>query len=360
MPEEVTEQGQDQGTQEPSGVDAFNSKWDEVMGQHQDPPLVDPTPTTPEPEAEEKADQKETAESDASANEPDATADPDSDPAVQIDPSLVLLAEELDVDKAALDELIQSDPEQANILLTKLSEEHLALTSRTLFGTDNTSTGVVDRGRLQPGTSEAEADSKEEQKLGPLETLFADEEATAKFREEHGEVLTDILKAELEDRQAFRKDNADLKELRESLIAQQQQVILEEVESTFKSFGKTYADFYGSEVPFEKRSEAQNDNRGRVGDMAENLRSGDILKGASVKSDRYYLLAAHNHVAAELRSKAARQQILDQLQNRATTITNKPSAHRVTNIAAGRSDEAAHNALDRKVAELGIEHIFPD
>jgi hypothetical protein len=351
--------GEAQVTEQPkTGMDAINNAWDQTWKETADPPLVSETPVTP---VEVPADEQKTAEK-SEEKAPDAELKPEgdsltTDPAVQIDPSLVLLAEELDVNKEALDELIASDPEQANTLLTQLAEEHLALTSRTLFGTDKTPAGVGDQILNVPSTSEA---GDETPKLSPLETLFADEKALAEFTEEHGEVLTSILKSELEDRKAFKQENADLAQLRESLMAQQQQVLIEEMETTFKSFGNAYADFYGSELTNEARSPEQKENRGRVGDMADALRTGDRLRGTAVKSDRYYLAAAHNHVASELRSVAARKSIIEQLQTRAKSITNKPSAGRVANLAAGSPDEKAHNAMDRKAAELGIEHIFPD
>ena len=329
----------------PTGNEAINTAWDSTFDTPDVPlpvdpvvePVVDTTPAEPVVEGEvvEEATPTETVEASA------------------VDESLQALAIELGADKAALDELVTSDPEEANRLLGALADQYNAQTSRLLFGQpEGLPTG-------EPSPTDTIADTSPGTPVAsPLEAVFADEAKAAAFKEEHGDLLFDAFKAQVDQTKAMREQLVELEQVRQGMAAQQQEVALQELHSTFDSFGPAYADFYGPTSG--ERTDEQSENRGRVGDLADRIRSGDIRLGNKVGSDRDYLIKAHHHVASDIRQMAIRKQIISEIQTRSKRIISKPSAGRTTNLAAGRSDEAALAALDKAVTEGGLEGLFND
>lgn len=266
-----------------------------------------------------------------------------------IDPSLIALAVQEGADQAALDELVKSDPERANVLLTELQNEVNQATLRTLQGQPNP-TGQVSQ-------SEQAATSKDAAKVSALEELLTNEDALAAAKEEHGESYVEKYLLPLaEQAKAFREDREFIQQARNEMEVQKQAALVQQVNSTFASFGKGYEKFYGADPAM--ATEEQHANRESVTQIADKLRVSDIAFGKPEKAISHYLTQAHAVVSADQVRAAARRELLSQIKTRSATTTARPNRSRSN--SSGGPDDVAETAFDRRAAELGLTDYFRD
>lgn len=283
----------------------------------------------------------------AESPDPAVPEEAPADEGNKIDPSLVALAVQEGADQAAVDELIASDPVAANELLMKLADEVNTQTLRSLQSTPEVATPET-----VPGIPTSEGE------LSPLEALLTDEEALAAAKEEFGESLVEkFLLPQAKQAKANRETHAYLSQLRQETEAAQQQAAIAELNASFVAFGTGYSEFYGTD--FSSATDAQVANRQKVTQIADRLRSADFAAGVEAKAARHYITQAHHVVAADERKAATRRELLSQIQTRSRSAIARPTKGQSQRISGG-SEEAAHQALSRRMAELGVEDYFRD
>lgn len=352
---------------------AIDEAWDKTMEPDEDsvanllefPDAITGTPKTDEKQGDtvtdgktEQASATEVTTDDTSVTQDTKTdkeaetSQTDADGTIAVDPSLRALALEQGADEASLDSLIKTNPDAANELLIKLADQFNAT---TLQGLQQSGSNTTD-----PAYIDATVTSDGETTPSPLVKFLADEKALADLTETVGEPFVEqVLKPLQAEFDKVAQEREFFASLREQLEAAQQQNLIETLDQTFRSFGEPYKDFYGG-AEIGKLTPAQLENRGSVGDLADDIKASQIRRGLTPKADKEYLVMAHHVVAAGIRSKAARKSIIDEIKTRAGGITSRPSSQRVTEISTEPSDEAASAAVDRKLAELGLETLFPD
>ena len=322
---------------------AIQKAYDEVFGEAEEALRVAPRDAE-SPEAEVVS--PETDDDGGAAVDTQPAADSEV-----VDPSLVALAVQLGADEEAVNETVAQDPKRAKELLSQLVSEYNAESMRLISGRPGSR---VTETPVTP-TSTPSTDQT------AFEKLLADETKVAAFKEEHGDALFEMMKAQAESTATLRNELSSLAELRGFVEVQQQDAVNREINSIFQSFGKPYDDFYGT-GSLSELTETQLANRGKVGDLAQVMRSGHIASNQSTWSTHEYITRAHHVVAAQLRAEAERQSIIAQLQNREKSFTLKPSAGRAVNSTS--SNESANSrmkeALLNRAAELGVEEFFAD
>ena len=337
----------------PQTIQAADDKWNEVMGDDGESfadmiagGTPDETPVAPvaaEPELVK-------TETQPAVDTPTPVAA--EAPATQIDASLISLAVEMGADQAELDDLVKSDPAAATELLTKIQAEYNSQTLGLLHG----SPSAEERSeRLVSPASEDEAT----QAKSTLEALLTDDDAKAAAIEQYGEdfvekVLTPLARRDAENS----KREAKLDILFEQMEAAQQQATIAELEATFLGFGPGYKDFYGSGA--ENLSDDQFTNRTSVGRIADKLRAGDRVTGTPDRGAGHYLTRAHHIVAADQRQAAVRKDLISQIKTRSRGSVAKPSGQTTRIVSGEKSEGGAGQALDRKIANLGLEQYFDD
>jgi len=297
------------------------------------------TQTSPDPAVETPAESQQESPVAATPEGSDST----------IDPSLIALAMQEGADPAALNELITSDPERAQVLLTELQNEVNQVTLRTLQGQPSPT------GQVRP-TNQA-ATSTDAPKASALEELLTNADALAAAREEHGDSYVEKYLLPLaEQAKAFREDRAFIQQARNEMEVQKQAALVQQVNSTFTSFGKGYEKFYGTDAAL--ATEEQYANRESVTQIADKLRVADIAFGKPERAVSHYLTQAHAVVSADQVRAAARRDLLSQIKTRSATTTAKPNSRRAS--SSGGPDDIARVAFDRRAAELGLTEYFRD
>jgi len=330
----------------------LDSKFEEIYGTNQEPTMEelikgpDATPKTEESQTEQNAAQQ-TGTGEAAAQQ----AAPEGTPSTelpQVDPSLIALAVQEGADQAILDELVTSDPEKANELLTALAAEVNAVTLQSL---------QVNPAVATAETTQAAATSSDDSDVTPLEALLTDKEAMAEAIEQFGEdYVNKFIVPQAKQAKQSREDHAYVKQMRAEMELARDQAIVAQVDATYTSFGPGYKEFYGDSIS--SANEAQAANRDSVNVIADKLRVIDLAQGKPEKAIARYVTQAHCIVSAEHTKIAARREILSQIQTRGKSVIAKPSRSKVTGIAS--RDEEAHNALSQRAAELGVEGFFRD
>jgi hypothetical protein len=350
MSEDVQADSQPEVTETPDYA-AIDAAFERAYGSDHDPSaeeiLGDPAETVAD---DTIASQEETpaVESETATQSETPAETTQSEEGPQIDQSLLALAVQEGANQADLDELVKSDPERANVLLTELQNEVNKETLRALQGQPSSTEQV--------GQSQQSATS-EEAKVSALEELLTSEDALAAAKEEHGETYVEKYLLPLaEQAKAYRSDREFIAQARQEMEVQKQQALVQQLNSTFTSFGKGYEDFYGGDVA--KANDEQIANRESVTKIADQLRVSDLMLNRPEQPIQNYLTKAHAVVSADQVRAAARKEIISQIKTRSNSTTAKPNRSRSSAVSS--PDEAAMTAFDRKANELGLSDYFRD
>jgi hypothetical protein len=251
----------------------------------------------------------------------------------KLDPTLRYFAEtELGMSTEELAEL-EASPTLASKLLGKAANDYAANLSRQLQG--------LPASQPQAGTQAAPLTPAQPVSLTPkMDTFYA---GLTKFAEANGEEFNGFFNA-LKDEVL-----APFQQMRAELEVSREQVRRTEARTTFTDLAGKFADLYGSD---EKRTPEQQAVVQRLGQLADGLRVAAQQRGQDLSIGKA-IRDAHLMVSADYRDRVMRQQIKEQVQKRAKGIVTKPQ-HQASRVAApAKSREAAVQALDLKLAEMG-------
>jgi hypothetical protein len=275
----------------------------------------------------------DTAQAGTAKEKPQGKQQPAAPATPKIDPSLRYFAEtELGLKPEEIAEL-EAVPGLADKILGKAAADYTANLSRQLQGTAAS--------QPQAGTQQAPQTPAQPVSATPkLDQFYA---GLTQFAEANGEEFTGFFTA-LKDEVL-----APFNQMRAELEVAREQVRKTEARSTFTELREKFADLYGkagAETP-EQQAIIQ-----RMGQLADGLRVAAQRMGQELPIGKA-IRDAHLMVSADYRDRVVRQQIKEQVQKRAKGITVKP-AQTATRIAApAKSREAASQALELKLAELG-------
>lgn len=288
---------------------------------------------TPENDATEEGKPTEKVAKETKVESKAVAAETQAETPADIDPTLRYFAEaELGWSKEKIDRLVKADLEIASETLTSLAENYTNLSRQYLPGT-----------QAAPGTQVQPPAQNVVEPLTPrLDQFYS---ALNDFKEVHGDELgefADALKAELIE---------PVKAMFAANMVQQQELNKTEARQTFTTLTEKFPEMYGTaDKPL---TPEQMEFKKQLGQLADDLRIAAKAKGIDL-SPRKALNQAHLSVSAPFRNQIVRKGIKEQVHKRQNAITARPT-QRLVPATAGKSKEAAEEAVARFAADRGIE-----
>lgn len=303
------------------------------------------TPEDGGEEAAEPADEAEGSEEPAPAPKTIKAAPtrPGQEATATLNPALQQAAKRAGWNEADIAEFHAANPELAEKTFANLQGSHNELSRRfAQLGQQRTSL-PANQPAVQPVTT-VQPQAPANGKLAALEAAYKN---LPEFAQNNGEELAKVVK------DLFEGVVQPFQQMQAHLEAQQRQATAFQVHQQFDGL-KDFADLYGASG---KLSPEQHHARFAVATLADQIRAGGSLQGIDMPINEA-LEAAHNLHTADRVKQTARQQVQQQVVNRAKRISNRPTQRRTPATAADggqRSEASAMRAISSWWAERGVD-----
>jgi hypothetical protein len=244
------------------------------------------------------------------------------------DPNLRKIAKELGGWKETdIDALIVANPTLARVTFSNMAASYNALSLQYARGTRP----------VNPAQTPAQQTAATQPSANPLDDLLNNPAKLAQLQEVAGEELTKLfIKPLLDERRAILEDRQFLSEMRRDAL-------IREVNTSFSEVANGgFEEFYGRDGEV---TQQQQDNRFKVGQLADQIRAGAQLQGVNMDV-REAVKRAHLIVTADQVQAKARREVRAQVQQRSTQITARPT-QRKPRQTAKRGDDAALAAVEQ-------------
>lgn len=256
------------------------------------------------------------------------------------DPNLVRVAKELGGWKQVdIDEFIATNPVLARVTFSNMAAGYNAL---SLQYAQASRSGVAHPALAQQPPQAVAT----QQSMSALDELLAKPERLAALSEIAGKELTDaFIKPMLDERKQMVEDRAFIAGLRRDAV-------IREINDSFTQIAKDgFEEFYGKNGEVTKD---QNDNRFRVGQLADQVRAGAQMQGVNMSINEA-LRRAHLIVTADQTKQQARREVVQQVKKRSTQITARPTARKATakSDSTSKSDAQALAVVEKFWDEMG-------
>lgn len=268
---------------------------------------------------QETADEQQTDEEKAEAAERKKVID-------SFDPNLKRVAKELGNWKPQdIDDFIVSNPTLARVTFSNMAAGYNNLSLQYAQGVRSATPAQPQQ---QPATT---------QNVSPLDELLANPAKMKALTDVAGEDLVKaFIKPLLDERKQMLEDRAYVANLR-------REAVVREVNDGFTNIAQGgFEEFYGKNGEV---TQEQNNNRFKVGQLADQIRSGAQLQNVNMGIHEA-LRRAHLIVTADQNRAQARKEIVKQVKQRSTQITARPTARRSKEAPSARGDAAAIAAVN--------------
>lgn len=303
-------------------------------------------------ETQERQPAEEKAEASAESQEPPReakTGESDQKADTSVPQSLLeRAAEQSGMSVEELNQLRDSNPELAEKVFTKLSDE--LVTESLRLARAGTAGGQGDTSPQSSQSSDQSAGDATSKLDAMLKTL-SDENLQA-FEDAQGpEFVSQFLRPFRDTLQELKQQVVDpVQDLQTQLTAREQESLQQTVNQAFSSLGDE--EFYGKDQGTLTKDQVS--NRERVAQLADQIRAGAWAQGQDLAISEA-IQRAHSIVSSGRQHDRARKELMDQVKKQSKGLVSKPSS--ATNPTPG-TDEAASSAYRQRAAELGLNVGF--